>query len=171
MTSQRLIRQVAGRVVLPLAALLIAAGNAGAQEADKPQPVRDAVHVPGSLEGLPFSPAVRAAGLVFVSGQIGNRPGTRQFAEGGVTGQTRQALANINTVLEAAGLSLYDVVKCTVFLADIADYAVMNEVYAGYFPEDPPARSTVAVSGLALDAALEIECIARDNVELRSGKP
>lgn len=110
--------------------------------------------------GLPFSAAVRAGDLLFLSGQIGNIPGTRQLADTGIAGQTRQTFENIKTVLAAAGSSLDRVVKCTVFLTDMRDYAAMNAVYAEYFPKDPPARSTVAGSGLALGARVEIECIA-----------
>jgi reactive intermediate/imine deaminase len=116
--------------------------------------------VPGAVAGLPFSPAVRVGGIIYLSGQIGNRIGTREVVPGGVRAETRQALENIRTVLEAAGSSLDNVFKCTVFLADIADYAAMNEVYAGVFPAAPPARSTVAGSGLALGARVEIECLA-----------
>src|SRR5712692_1741925 len=89
-----------------------------------------------------------------------NTPGTRQLADSGIAGQTKQAFENIKTVLAAAGSSLERVVKCTVFLLDIKDYAAMNAVYATYFPKDPPARSTVAGSGLALGARVEIECLA-----------
>ena len=103
---------------------------------------------------------MRVGNLLFLSGQIGNVPGTRQLADTGIAGQTRQALDNITAVLTSAGSSLDRAVKCTVFLADIKDYAVMNTVYATYFPKDPPARSTVAGSGLALGARVEIECLA-----------
>src|SRR2546425_3344310 len=115
---------------------------------------------PGTAVGLPFSSAVRVGNLLYLSGAIGNTPGTRQLADTGIAGQTKQAFENIKTVLAAAGSSLERVVKCTVFLLDIKDYAAMNAVYATYFPKDPPARSTVAGSGLALGARVEIECIA-----------
>ena len=110
--------------------------------------------------GLPFSSATRVGNLLFLSGQIGNTPGTRQLADTGIAGQTRQAFENIKSVLAASGSSLERVVKCTVFLTNIADYQAMNAVYATYFPNDPPARSTVAGSGLALGARVEIECLA-----------
>jgi 2-iminobutanoate/2-iminopropanoate deaminase len=110
--------------------------------------------------GLPFSSATRVGNLLFLAGQVGNTPGTRQLADSGIAGQTRQAFENIKTVLAAAGSSLERVVKCTVFLTSMGDYQAMNSVYATYFPKDPPARSTVAGSGLALGARVEIECIA-----------
>jgi 2-iminobutanoate/2-iminopropanoate deaminase len=110
--------------------------------------------------GLPFSSATRVGNLLFLAGQVGNTPGTRQLADTGIAGQTRQAFENIKTVLAAAGSSLERVVKCTVFLTSMGDYQAMNSVYATYFPKDPPARSTVAGSGLALGARVEIECIA-----------
>ena len=110
--------------------------------------------------GLPFSSSVRVGDLLFMAGQIGNTPGTRQLADTGIAGQTRQIFENIKTVLAAGGSSLERVVKCTVFLTNIADYQAMNAVYATYFQKDPPARSTVAGSGLALGARVEIECIA-----------
>jgi len=116
--------------------------------------------VPGAVAGLPFSPAVKVGYLILLSGQIGNLPGTREVVAGGIKAETRQALENIKSLLAAAGSSLDQVAKCTVFLADISDYGAMNEVYAGYFSHDPPARSTVAGSGLALGARVEIECIA-----------
>jgi len=121
---------------------------------------RQVLHGPGEVRGLPFSSAVRVGNLLFLSGQIGNVPGTRQLADTGIAGQTRQALDNITAVLTSAGSSLERAVKCTVFLTDIKDYAAMNTVYATYFPKDPPARSTVAEGGLALGARVEIECIA-----------
>jgi len=121
---------------------------------------RQVLHGPGEVRGLPFSSAVRVGNMLYLSGQIGNVPGTRQLADTGIAGQTRQALENIKAVLASAGSSLDRAVKCTVFLADIKDYAAMNTVYATYFPKDPPARSTVAGSGLALGARVEIECIA-----------
>ena len=121
---------------------------------------RQVLHGPGEVRGLPFSSAVRVGNMLYLSGQIGNVPGTRQLADTGIAGQTRQALENIKAVLASAGSSLGRAVKCTVFLADIKDYAAMNAVYATYFPKDPPARSTVAGSGLALGARVEIECLA-----------
>jgi reactive intermediate/imine deaminase len=140
-------------VLLPAVLLLILPGIAGAQQ-------REVIQMPGSLEGLPFSTAVRVGDLVYLSGQIGVLPGTMELPPGGIGPETRQTMENIKQVLEYVGSGFNRVVKCTVFLADIADYAAMNEVYRSYFPEEPPARSTLAASGLALGAAVEIECIA-----------
>ena len=137
-----------------LAVLLLAGGSAvAAQE-------RQVINPPGTLPGLPFSAAVRVGNVLYLSGQLGNVPGTRQLADTGIAGQTRQVFENIKAVLSQAGSSLERVFKCTVFLSNIADFAKMNEVYATYFPKDPPARSTVAGSGLALGARVEIECLA-----------
>jgi reactive intermediate/imine deaminase len=121
---------------------------------------KEVLKVPGAVEGLPFSPAIRVGNVIYLSGQLGNRIGTRELVPGGITAEARQTLENIRTVLEASGSSLDRVFKCTVFLADIADYSAMNAVYASSFSKDPPARSTVAGSGLALGARVEIECMA-----------
>ncbi|HXF95456.1 MAG TPA: RidA family protein [Gemmatimonadales bacterium] len=141
------------RTPLVLFALLGAGTAAAAQE-------HQVIRIPGASVGLPFSPAVRVGNVLYLSGQIGNVPGRRQLADTGIAGQTRQTLENIKSVLAQAGSSLERVFKCTVFLSDIRDYAAMNEVYASYFPANPPARSTVAGSGLALGARVEIECLA-----------
>lgn len=109
---------------------------------------------------LPFSDAVRVGDMLYLSGKIGNIPGTGQLAEGGIQGETRQAMENIKAALEKYGSSLDEVVKCTVFLADIAEWGAMNEVYKTYFPVNPPARSALGSSGLALGSRVEIECFA-----------
>ena len=116
--------------------------------------------MPG-MEGrdLPFSSAVRVDNLLFLSGMLGNVPGTLDLAEGGIQGETRQTLDNIKRAVEQFGSSMDKVVKCTVFLADIAEWGAMNEVYKTYFP-NKPARSALGSSGLALNARVEIECIA-----------
>ncbi len=109
---------------------------------------------------LPFSDAVRVGHMLYLSGKIGNIPGTPQLAEGGIQGETRQALENIKASLEKYGSSISEVVKCTVFLADIAEWSAMNEVYVSYFSSNPPARSALGASGLALGSRVEIECMA-----------
>ena len=121
---------------------------------------KEVLKVPGAVQGLPFSPAVKVGNVIYLAGQLGNKPGTRQLVGGGINGETRQTLENIKALVEAAGSSMDRVFKCTVFLADIADYDAMNKIYAAYFPSEPPARSTIAGSGLALGALVEIECMA-----------
>jgi len=114
----------------------------------------------GAGPNMPLSDAVRVGNMLYLSGKLGNIPGTRDLAEGGVAGETRQALENIKASLEKHGSSMDEVVKCTVFLADIAEWGAMNEVYKTYFPVNPPARSAIGTSGLALNSRVEIECFA-----------
>ena len=120
---------------------------------------KQVIRPPGGRSSAPYSPAVRVGNLLFLSGQIGRVPGGG-LADTTVAGQTRQALENVRALLELAGSSLDRVAKCTVFLADIRDYGVMNQAYSAVFTTDPPARSAVAVSGLPAGAKVEIECIA-----------
>ncbi|MBT8072603.1 MAG: RidA family protein [Xanthomonadales bacterium] len=109
---------------------------------------------------LPFSEAVRVGHMLYLSGQLGYDPVTAKLVEGGIAAETRQTLERIKAALEKHGSSMPEVVKCTVFLADIKEWAAMNEVYITYFPTNPPARSALGSSGLALDARVEIECMA-----------
>ncbi len=109
---------------------------------------------------LPFCSAVRAGETVYVSGNIGNPAGELSLVEGGIGAETRQALAHMEQALHAAGSSKERVVKCLVFLADMADFQAMNQAYGAFFGDHKPARSTVAVAGLAIGAKIEIECIA-----------
>ena len=108
----------------------------------------------------PYSQAIEANGFVFASGQLPSDPATNAFAEGGVKEQTRQSLTNAQQVLKAAGLDLSHVIKTTVYLSDMADFAAMNEVYAEFFNKPYPARSAVAVKTLPKNALVEVECIA-----------
>lgn len=135
--------------------------GSGASDTPAERPRKEIVEVPGVARLPVFSSAVRSGDLIFLSGAIGALPGLPvELVEGGVGPETRQALENLQEVIEAAGGTLADMIKCTVFLADMADYAAMNEVYLEYFPSDPPARSALAARGLAFDARVEIECIA-----------
>jgi 2-iminobutanoate/2-iminopropanoate deaminase len=109
---------------------------------------------------LPFSEAVQLGDVIYVSGQVGNLPGTLTLAPGGIGPEARQALDNMRVVLERHGSSLGSVVKCTIFLADIAEWKAFNEIYREYFPANLPARSALAASGLALGARVELECVA-----------
>jgi reactive intermediate/imine deaminase len=140
------------RTVIFLAAMLLACiAAAGEVEFHPP---------PGDTEGKwPFSEAVRAGDLLFLSGMLGNKPGTPELAPGGIQPETRQTLENIRAAVLRHGGSMDRVVKCTVFLADMGEWAAMNEVYREFFPENRPARSALGVNGLALGARVEIECI------------
>lgn len=108
----------------------------------------------------PYSQAIEANGMVFVSGQLPVNPVTGEFAEGGIKELTYQSLTNMKNILAEVGLTMENVVKTTVFLADMADFAAMNEVYASFFTGVAPARSAVAVKTLPKNALVEIECIA-----------
>ena len=118
------------------------------------------VHYPASPASLPFSEAVQDGDLLFLSGQIGVLPGTLKLVPGGLRPEAAQALANIRAVVESHGSSMDQVVKCTVFLADMAEWGDFNEVYRKAFPGKLPARSALGASGLALGARVEVECIA-----------
>ena len=108
----------------------------------------------------PYSQAIRANGFIFAAGQTGLDPSTMELVAGGVEAQARQVLTNLKHVLEAAGTGMDRVVKTTVFLTDMANFAAMNAVYMEFFPENPPARSTVAVAGLPKGGLVEIEAVA-----------
>jgi 2-iminobutanoate/2-iminopropanoate deaminase len=108
----------------------------------------------------PYSQAILTESLLFTAGQVGLDPATMELVEGGIEAQTRQVLTNLKNVLESADSGLKFVVKTTVFLQDMSDFAKMNSAYAEFFPENPPARSTVQVAALPKGALVEIECIA-----------
>ena len=123
--------------------------------------LREQVHTKNAPAAIgPYSQAIKANGFVYVSGQIAINPETGEFLSGGVAEQTDRALKNLAAVLEAAGSSLDQVVKTTVFLADMKEFVAMNEVYATFFSGPPPARATVAAAGLPRDARVEIEAVA-----------
>lgn len=135
--------------------VMLAAATSGA--ADKPQFLNSQAAL--QLD-RPFSEAVRAGDFLFLSGQIGEDPATAKLAPGGIEVEARQTLANVKRVLEVNGATLGDVVKCTVFLADIAEWPAFNTVYREFFKKPFPARSAFAASGLAMNARVELECIA-----------
>jgi len=120
--------------------------------------VLETKNAPGAIG--PYSQGFEVNGFVFTSGQIPVDPATGAFAEGGIAGQPRQSLENVKAVLAQAGLGMENIIKTTVFLKDMNDFAAMNEVYAAFFPGEPPARSAVEVARLPKDAAVEIEAIA-----------
>jgi 2-iminobutanoate/2-iminopropanoate deaminase len=115
---------------------------------------------PAPFQGAPYSQAIRANGLVFVSGQVALKPGAKELVPGGIAEQTEQVFANLSAILEAAGSSLAHVVKTTVFLQSFDDFAGMNEVYARHVGDTPPARSTFEVGKLPSGALIEIEAVA-----------
>ncbi|HKJ27623.1 MAG TPA: Rid family detoxifying hydrolase [Anaerolineales bacterium] len=122
--------------------------------------IESIIPVGGSKPVAPYSPGVRYGDLVFSSGQVGIDPATGKLAEGGVEAQARQCLENLKKVLEAAGSDMDHALKCTIFMADMGDYAAINEIYATYFTSDPPARSAVQVAALPIGALVEIEAVA-----------
>ena len=122
---------------------------------------RQAIQTNGAPAALgPYSQAIRSGDLVFCSGQIGLDPATGELADG-VEAQAERALRNLQSVLDAAGLSFDDVVKTTIFLADVGDFAAVNAVYARFMSDPPPARSTIGIGGLPKGALVEVEAIAR----------
>ncbi|MBL8063696.1 MAG: RidA family protein [Anaerolineales bacterium] len=108
----------------------------------------------------PYSQAIHTGSMIYTAGQVGLDPATMELVSGGIEEQTRQVLTNLTNVLEAAGSSMSHVVKTTVFLKDMNDFAKMNTIYAEVFNENPPARTTIAVAGLPKGALVEIECVA-----------
>jgi 2-iminobutanoate/2-iminopropanoate deaminase len=119
------------------------------------------VSTPGAPRAIgPYSQGIRAGGFLFTAGQVGFDPASGELVDGGISEQTDRVLQNIRSILESAGLDLSQVVKTTVFLVDMADFAAMNEVYARAFGDHRPARSTVAVAALPRGARVEIEAVA-----------
>ncbi|MBN2290740.1 MAG: deaminase [Candidatus Glassbacteria bacterium] len=147
----------AGLVILTLAFLLLASFAAGRRGFSRP-----AEETAPAKPLMPFAQAVKAGGFIFVSGQIGRDPQTGKVAGEDIGAQTRQALENIEAVLKKAGAGLEDIVKTTVYLQNMDDYAAMNRAYAGMFGENLPARATVAVRGLVLGVLVEIDAVVRD---------
>jgi 2-iminobutanoate/2-iminopropanoate deaminase len=148
--------------VLPVAlcfALLVSATARAQKSKPAVAPQYNAMPSTGGAP-LPFSESVQVGDQLFISGQIGNLPGTLTLAAGGIGPEARQALDNIKAIVERRGGSMERVVKCTVFLADIKDWPAFNDVYREYFKTNPPARSALAASGLAFNARTEIECVA-----------
>jgi 2-iminobutanoate/2-iminopropanoate deaminase len=148
------------RLALLVPALLLAGCSIAVERSPSPRELR--FITPPEGWPYPFSPAVRAGGLVFLSGQLGTRmvDGRPALVPGGIEAETRQALENVRAIVEESGSSMERVVKCTVMMADMAEWPRMNAVYATFFPGPKPARSAFGTTGLALGARVEIECIA-----------
>ena len=141
--------------------LLLLGCQSQASEPATPQAAEPTVEYlnPEGAEGRPFTEAVRVGHMLYLSGKLGTIPG-QGLVEGGIQPETRQTMENIKDALERYGSSMDRVVKCTVFLADIAEWGAMNEVYVTFFPTNRPARSALGSSGLAINARVEIECMA-----------
>ena len=152
---------VAG-VAVALVAVIAFAGNAlfADEPAQSIEYLNSGKVLPG---GLPFSEAVRAGNTLYLSGQVGIEPGTLELVPGGMTAEAHRTMDNIEMTLEAHGYTMDDIVKCTVILADISEWAAFNEVYKTYFTTHFPARSALGANGLALGARVEVECIAVKN--------
>lgn len=140
-----------------LAAALMLAGVASSKERVHVEFLNSGKVYPA---GVPLAEAVRVGDTLYLSGQIGIRPGTLELVPGGIKEEAKQTLSNIRTTLEAHGYTMKDVVKCTVMLADIAKWGDFNEVYKAFFSEPYPARSAIGANGLAVGAQVEVECIA-----------
>jgi 2-iminobutanoate/2-iminopropanoate deaminase len=115
---------------------------------------------PKPFQGAPYNQAIRSSEFIFCAGQLGLDPESGELVEGGISNQTRRALENVRAILAAAGAGFADVVKSTVFLTDLEDFAAMNEVYGQYFTSDPPARTTIQVAALPAGAIVEVEVVA-----------
>jgi 2-iminobutanoate/2-iminopropanoate deaminase len=121
---------------------------------------RKVITLPSTPEKRPYSPAIEAGNMLFVSGQIAIDPETGKLIEGDIEDQTRQVLENLKTIIQKGGYKMEQVVKCTVLLSDISFYAAVNKIYMEYFPADPPARMAFAVKDLPMGALIEIDAIA-----------
>jgi 2-iminobutanoate/2-iminopropanoate deaminase len=138
-----------------------AQGREGGLTSGYREPMKHAISSPDAPKAMgAYAPAIRTGTLLFVSGQIPIDPATGNLVEGDISLQARRVLDNLRAIVEAAGLTLSDVVRTTVFLADMNDFAAMNQIYGGYFSDPFPARSTVEVSRLPRDVLIEIDAIA-----------
>ena len=147
------------RIPLFLGAI-VSAFASGAASAKEPADVQFLTSAKAVAANVPFSEAVRVDNTLYLSGQLGTVPGTRNLVAGGIKEQTRQVMTNIKTTLESHGYTMRDLVKCTVMLSDIANWADFNEVYKTFFDGRFPARSALGANGLALGGLVEVECIA-----------
>lgn len=148
------------KTCLAIAALVVMLGLATASRADHGKPIEYLNSGALLPTDLPFSEAVRVNETLYLSGQLGIKPGTMKLVPGGIRNEARQTMENIKALLETHGYRMRDLVKCTVMLADISEWATFNEVYREFFDGRFPARSAFGASGLALDARVEVECIA-----------
>lgn len=162
MSASRLLgTALAGVVGVAVGAGLARAEEAGPVGEEAEPTVREVVATPNAPAAIgPYSQAIRVGDVLYAAGQVGLDPATGQIVPGGIEAETRQALANLRAVLEAAGFTLADAVQAQVFLADFADFEAMNRIYAEAFPAAPPARATVEVAKLPRNARVEILLVA-----------
>lgn len=139
--------------------LVVSFGIANCQTGMPEKPAKKVITLEGTPAKRPYSPAVEAGNMLFVSGQIAVDQATGKLVEGGIEAQTHQVLKNLKNVIEKGGYKMENVVKCTVLLHDISFYTPMNQVYMEYFPKDPPARMAFAVKDLPMGALIEIDAI------------
>ncbi len=148
---------VAGLIV----GIQVAVGSHGAESAPQAGGGRQVIRPENyPYFGLPYSPGILTGNTLYIAGHLGRDPDTTELVSGGIEGETRQSLANIREVLQAAGMEFEDVVSVTAYIVDIGEFATFNEVYREYFPEDPPARATVQVAALNVGARVELQMIA-----------
>ncbi|MEL7453381.1 MAG: RidA family protein [Pseudomonadota bacterium] len=147
-------------IKIAIAALTLLAALPACAQTHPPQTAVAPPEPEPRAQALPYSPAIVSGDTIYLAGHLGFLPGTRDYPKGGIGPQTTQVLENIGATLETIEATHADIVRCQVFLADIADFAAMNAAYRAFFPENPPARTTVGVAGLAANALIEIECTA-----------
>ncbi|HUS86584.1 MAG TPA: Rid family detoxifying hydrolase [Bacteroidales bacterium] len=145
-------------LILTIAMILVVTVSCGDNGTIQYQ--KEVISLDNITSGRPYSPAIKKANMLFVSGQVAVNPETGQMIEGGIEDQTIQVLNNMKAIIGKAGFEMEDVVKCTVLLTDISFYGSMNSIYSTYFPEDPPARKAFAVKDLPLGALVEIDAVA-----------
>lgn len=154
--KSHVVRFIPGGVLVVIGMILLSCVPPGQQ-----QPIVEEIKTEGAPAAIgPYSQAIRVGGILFCSGQIPLDPNTGEIVQEGIEAETRQVMENLGAVLRAAGMDYSNVVKATVFLSDLNDYAAMNKVYATYFEENPPAREAVEVGGIAKGAGVEISFIA-----------
>ena len=152
--------RLANWMILPVLALSFSSCGQNKTDGNQETPVRRVIMLENTSQRRPYSPAIEVDNTLYVSGQVAIDPETGNIVEGGIEAQTRQTLENLKNIIEKAGYSMGNVVRCTVLLAGIEFYSDVNQIYMEYFPVDPPARMAFAVKDLPLGALIEIDAIA-----------
>ncbi len=147
-------------LLFSLLVLLLSSCQPSTKVTNKPTIIKHYVSENTTKMNLPFSDAVMVNNMIYLSGQLGNVPGSFKLVEGGIRAETKQTMENIKAVLEANGATMEDIIKCRVFIEDIKEWGIFNEEYIKFFPNKKPARSALGANGLALGAKVEVECMA-----------